>query len=65
MEVKYIGTALPKYTGQMLEVKRYVSAGVILYLPEEDRSHVAIEGGGVWKSNSLLCGLDEIEEAEK
>lgn len=62
MKVKYTGTALPKYTGQMLEVKGYVNAGVILYLPEEDRSPVAIEGGGVWKSESLLCGLEEIEE---
>lgn len=67
MKVKYTGTALPKYTNQVLEVKKFVNAGVILYLPKEDRNHVAIENGGVWKSDSLLCSLNEIEslEAEK
>lgn len=67
MKVKYTGTTLPKYTGQVLEVKRYVNAGVILYLPKEDQGNIAIENGGVWKSDSLLCSLNEIEslEAEK
>lgn len=62
MKVKYIGTTLPKYTGKTLEVKRFVNAGVILYLPEEDQRVIEVERAGIWGASTLLCTTEEIEE---
>lgn len=61
-KVKYIGTAIPKYTGKILEVKSIVNAGIILFFPEKDRGLIELEGAGVWKEESLICGFDEIEK---
>lgn len=62
MKVKYIGTGVRKYTGQLLEVKSVGKNCVILYFPKADRHQVAIEHGGVWKAETLLCGHGEVEE---
>lgn len=62
MKVKYIGTGVRKYTGQLLKVKSVGKNCVILYFPEADRHQVAIEnGGGIWKAETLLCGHSEVE----
>ncbi|MCU2241445.1 hypothetical protein N2D50_04100 [Enterococcus faecalis] len=61
-KVKYIGTAIPKYTGKILEVERVIPLGYILLFPEEDRGLIEFEGFGVWKKESLICGFDEVEE---
>lgn len=50
-KVKYIGTAIPEYTGKILEVKKVIPSGYILLFPEEDRGLIGIEGFGVWKKN--------------
>lgn len=63
-KVKYIGTGVRQYTGQMLEVKSVLKDGVILLFPEKDRGCVAIEGGGTWGTESLLCGFSEVEVNE-
>ncbi|HGC5945106.1 TPA: hypothetical protein ACIZC1_002605 [Enterococcus faecalis] len=60
-KVKYIGTAIPQYTGKVLEVSRVISLGYILLFPEEDRGLIELEGFGVWKKESLICGFDEVE----
>lgn len=61
-KVKYIGKAIPEYTGKILEVKKVIPSGYILLFPEEDRGLLGIEGFGVWKKESLICGFDEVEE---
>lgn len=61
-KVKYIGTAIPKYTGEILEVQSIVNAGIILLFPEKDRGLIELEGAGVWKEESLICGFDEVEK---
>lgn len=61
-KVKYVGTANPKYTGEVLEIKSIVNAGLILLFPEKDRGIVELEGAGVWKEDSLICGFDEVEK---
>lgn len=61
-KVKYIGNSIPKYTGETLEVQSVVKIGLILLFPEKDRGLVELEGAGVWKSESLICGFDEIEK---
>ncbi|WP_313886599.1 hypothetical protein [Enterococcus hulanensis] len=61
-KVRYIGTSSPDHTGKILEVKTIVNAGLILLFPIEDRSLVALEGAGIWKSESLLCGFEDIEK---
>ncbi|MDK7910796.1 hypothetical protein [Enterococcus faecalis] len=58
-KVKYIGTAIPEYTGKVLEVEKVTPSSYILLFPEEDRE---IEGLGIWKKESLICGFDEVEE---
>ncbi|WP_430597322.1 hypothetical protein [Enterococcus sp. AZ177] len=64
-KVKYIGTGVRKYTGQLLEVKSVGKNCVILYFPKADRHQLEIEnGGGIWKQDSLLCGHSEVEEVE-
>lgn len=63
-KVKYIGSGVSKYTGQMLEVKSVLRSGVILWFPEEDRGRVILEGGGNWGTVSLMCGYSEVEENE-
>lgn len=60
-KVKYIGTSIPRYTGKVLEVQCIVKNGVILLYPTSDKEIVAVEGGGVWQSESLMCGFDDIE----
>lgn len=61
-KVKYIGTGVPKYTGQLLEVNFVNDKCVSLLFPKSDRHQVAIEHGGIWKQESLLCGHSEVEE---
>lgn len=62
--VKYIGTALPKYTGKILKVRRcLVNNNYMLWLPEEDKRKLALEHGGIWGVESLICGREDIEEA--
>lgn len=61
-KVKYIGTNIPKYTGEILEVQSVVKIGLILLFPEKDRGLVDLEGAGVWKSESLICGFDDVEK---
>lgn len=61
-KVKYIGTGVPKYTGQILEVSAKFQTCVSLFFPEEDRGFTAIENLGVWRSESLLCGFSEVEQ---
>ncbi|MGX7202375.1 hypothetical protein BCR22_07300 [Enterococcus plantarum] len=61
-KVKYIGTGVRKYTGQLLEVKSVGKNCVILYFPKADRHQVAIENGGIWKQDSLLCRHSEVVE---
>lgn len=61
-KVKYIGTAIPEYTGKMLEVEKVIPLGYILLFPEEDRGIIGFEGFGVLKKESLICGFDEVEE---
>lgn len=64
-KVKYIGTNIPKYTGEILEVKSVVKIGLILLYPEKDRGLVDLEGAGVWKNESLICGIDDVEKLLK
>lgn len=62
-KVKYIGTGVSKYTGQMLEVKFVNDKCVSLLFPKADRHQLEVEnGGGIWKQDSLLCGHSEVEE---
>ncbi|EGO5061076.1 hypothetical protein ACFJX1_11920 [Enterococcus faecalis] len=61
-KVKYIGTAIPEYTGKILEVEKVIPLGYILLFPEKDRGLLGIEGFGVLKKESLICGFDEVEE---
>ncbi|MDA9472075.1 hypothetical protein [Enterococcus sp. 5H] len=62
--VKYIGTALPKYTGKILKVRRcLVNNNYMLWLPKENRHQLALEHGGIWGVESLICGREDIEEA--
>lgn len=63
-KVKYTGTNMPDYTGKMLEVQRVAGEYIILYMPEEDRGDVAIEGAGVWEYNTILCDHEDIEVEE-
>lgn len=62
-KVKYIGTNMPDYTGKLLEVQRVAGDYLILYMPEEDRSDVELEGAGMWRYNTILCDYEDIEEA--
>ncbi|NSM31421.1 hypothetical protein HRE39_09485 [Enterococcus faecalis] len=61
-KVKYIGTAIPEYTGKILEVEKVIPLGYILLFPEKDRGLLGIEGFGVLKKESLICGFDEVGE---
>ena len=62
-KVKYIGAALPQYTGEILEVKAINDRGVVILLtPERDRGFLEIEGMGVWRKESLICDISEVEE---
>lgn len=63
-KVKYIGTGVPKYTGQLLEVKFVNDKCVSLFFPEADRHQVANEHGGIWKAETLLCGHSEVKEVK-
>ncbi|EKR9335320.1 hypothetical protein P9720_000064 [Enterococcus faecalis] len=60
-KVKYIGTAIPEYTNQFLVVKSVLEKGLILEFPDKDKRKVALEGGGIWNMNSLVCGFNEVE----
>ncbi|EAE5884735.1 hypothetical protein E3W05_14290 [Listeria monocytogenes] len=62
-KVKYIGTAITEYTNQFLVVKSVLGKGLILEFPEKDKRKVALEGGGIWNMNSLVCGFNEVEES--
>ena len=64
-QVRYIGTGLPKFTGQVLKVKSVLKKGLTLELPEEEHSTVYIEGGGTWGSGSLICEYVEVEVLEQ
>lgn len=64
-KVKYIGTAIPKYTGKILEVAKVIPSGYILLFPEGDRELIGFEGFGVWKKESLICGFDEVEDSDE
>lgn len=61
-KVKYIGTKIPEYTNQILEVSRVISKGLIIVFPEKDRREVIFDGLDSWKCQSLICGFDEVEE---
>lgn len=62
-KVKYIGEGVPQYTDKFLVVKTVLVNGLILEFPEEDKRKVALEGGGIWNMNSLVCGFNEVEES--
>ncbi|EOB3445381.1 hypothetical protein ACIJDA_002848 [Enterococcus faecalis] len=62
-KVKYIGKGVPQYTNQFLVVKTVLVNGLILEFPEKDKRKVALEGGGIWNMNSLVCGFNEVEES--
>ena len=61
-KVKNIGEGVPQYTDKFLVVKTVLVNGLILEFPEKDKRKVALEGGGIWNMNSLICGFDEVEE---
>ncbi|OEG18167.1 hypothetical protein BCR25_16890 [Enterococcus termitis] len=45
-KVKYIGTALPKYTGKILKVKKcLVNDNFILSLPDDDKHILELKWG--------------------
>ena len=60
---KYIGEGVPQYTDKFLVVKTVLVNGLILEFPEKDKRKVALEGGGIWNMNSLVCGFNEVEES--
>lgn len=67
-KARYIGTGFPEYTGKMLEIDRAGETTIILLKPEEDRKTVTIEVEpgqyNTWKSEVILCDIDEIEMEE-
>lgn len=64
-KVKYTGTALPKYTGKTLKVKKcLVNDNFILSLPDEDKHSLEVDHGGTWGVSSLICNRYEIEVEE-
>lgn len=60
-KVKYIGTAIPRYTNKLVVVKNILVNGLILEYPKEDRRKVVVEGNGTWNMNSFICGFTEVE----
>lgn len=64
-KVKYIGKGVPQYTNKILVVKTVLARGLILEFPEKDKRKVALEGGGIWNMNSLVCGFNEVEESKE
>lgn len=56
-------TCIHEYTNQFLVVKSVLGKGLILEFPEKDKRKVALEGGGIWNMNSLVCGFNEVEES--